>query len=177
LAIDNLNHLFANKLIAVHLPEIENISTYLSQSEWAKQTEQPKDQLTIRVTSFSYKKGIPRDPSENGGGFVFDCRGLPNPGRLAEYRTCSGLDQNVVEYLEQYDEVEAFQQNARSIVAISVKEYLQRKFNHLCINFGCTGGQHRSVYHAEKFSAWLQNNYPVNVVLIHNEKDNWKRNG
>ncbi|MDA3928371.1 MAG: phosphotransferase enzyme family protein [Prolixibacteraceae bacterium] len=174
-AIQNLNYLLNNKQLPIHLPEIERIIHTLQQSKWAKIIEIPSDKLTLRVSSFSYKKGIPDDPSDNGGGFAFDCRGLPNPGRLEEYKAYSGLDENVQTYLEKYDEVIKFQQNIRQLVEISLKEYIKRGFNHLCVNFGCTGGQHRSVYNAEKFATWAANNFPVNVVITHNEMNNWKR--
>lgn len=174
-AIHNLKHLFDNDHIEIDLPEIEKIVNYLSNSEWAESFRLNEDQLTVRITSFSYKKGIPDDPSENGGGFVFDCRGLPNPGRYPEYRASSGLDENVISYLENYDEVKTFQENIRKVVSTSLEEYLRRGFNHLCVNFGCTGGQHRSVYNAEKFAQWVENNYAVEVVLIHTEMKNWKK--
>jgi aminoglycoside/choline kinase family phosphotransferase len=175
-AIANLNSLLENQLVLPNLPEIKAIANRLALSKWAKKEEIPSEGLTIRITSFSYKKGIPFDPSENGGGFVFDCRGLPNPGRYEEYRSYSGHDKKVTDYLEQFSEVEEFQDNVRKVVKTSIDNYLKRGFNHLCINFGCTGGQHRSVYNAEKFAVWVQNNYAVNVVLIHTEKENWKRN-
>jgi aminoglycoside/choline kinase family phosphotransferase len=169
-AIGNLKYLLNKGYLKIELPEIFRIIDLLSASQWAKRVEIPKDKLTVRVTSFSYKKGIPEDPSENGGGFVFDCRGLPNPGRLKEYKQLTGLDQPVKTYLEQYKQVEIFQEKAREIVKISIDEYLERGFNHLTINFGCTGGQHRSVYHAENFALWVKNNFPVIVVLIHTEQ-------
>jgi len=175
-AIANLKMLFEQNLILPELPELNEISTRLSASKWNEKTEIPTEGLTIRVTSFSFKKGIPDDPSENGGGFVFDCRGLPNPGRYAEYKTFSGMDKKVTDYLEQFPEVAAFQECVRKTVQFSIDEYLKRGFNHLCVNFGCTGGQHRSVYNAEKFSQWVKNKFDVNVVLIHTEKENWKRN-
>jgi len=174
-AIKNLEFLVENNLLKIDLPEIKKIISYLIQSEWSKKFELTEDKLTIRVTSFSYKKGIPFDPSENGGGFVFDCRGLPNPGRLKEYQKLSGQDEPISNYLEQYEQVKIFQEHVRKIVEISIKEYLQRGFNHLTVSFGCTGGQHRSVYHAENFARWVGNNFPVRVVLIHTEKANWKQ--
>lgn len=174
-AIKNLSQLFIDKKRAIELPEIEAIVNYLSVSDLAKPYCIPTDKLTVRITSFSYKKGIPDDPSENGGGFAFDCRGLPNPGRYDEYRTFNGKDSKVQAYLEEYPQVLNFQENVREIVKISLEEYIKKGFNHLCVNFGCTGGQHRSVYNAEKFSEWVTNNFPVNVVLIHTEMMNWKK--
>jgi aminoglycoside/choline kinase family phosphotransferase len=170
-AIENLKYLLDKDLLKIELPEIFRIIDHLATSEWAKRFELSENQLTVRITSFSYKKGIPADPSENGGGFVFDCRGLPNPGRLKEYQDLTGLDRPVIDYLEQYIEVIAFQQKAREIVKISIDDYLTRGFNHLSVSFGCTGGQHRSVYHAENFARWVENNFPVKVVLIHTEKN------
>lgn len=174
-AISNLNHLFRHNLIAVNLPQIQKIVSSLSISKWAEPYVLDESILTINVTSFSYKKGIPDDLSENGGGFVFDCRGLPNPGRFKKYQSLSGLDNEVIEYFSQFPELDQFQKLVQQLLSISIKEYLQRGFNHLCVNFGCTGGQHRSVYNAEKFCAWIENNFPVKVVLIHKEKDNWKK--
>jgi aminoglycoside/choline kinase family phosphotransferase len=174
-AIKNLEYLTENKLLKIEFPEIKKIIKYLVQSEWSEKYNQPDNQLTVRIASFSYKKGIPADPSENGGGFVFDCRGLPNPGRLKEYQSLSGQDLPVSNYLEQYDQVKSFQEYVRKIVEISLKEYLSRGFNHLTVSFGCTGGQHRSVYNAENFARWVENNFPVRVVLLHTEKGNWKQ--
>ncbi len=173
-ASKNLSFLIKENLIKIDLPEIKAIINKLAESPLSQHNNLPENTLTIRVTSFSYKKGIPYDPSENGGGFVFDCRGLPNPGRYPEYKSFWGTDQVVIEFLDKYEEVAEFQRNVQEIVKISIKEYLSRGFNHLCINFGCTGGQHRSVYNAEKFAAWAVNNFPVNVVLLHTEKQ--KRN-
>lgn len=176
-AIHNLYKLFEKELLPLKLPTLQKIARELKQSEWAIPYEAQSGKLTIRITSFSYKKGIPDDPSENGGGFVFDCRGLPNPGRFPEYQAMSGQDKSVVAYLEQHPEVKAFQDHVRAVVKISLNEYLSRGFQHLCVNFGCTGGQHRSVYQAEQFAAWVKNNFPVEVVMIHTEQKNWKKDG
>jgi RNase adaptor protein for sRNA GlmZ degradation len=96
---------------------------------------------------------------------------------MKEYQELSGQDEPVIIYLEQYEQVKEFQEFVRKIVGISINDYLKRGFNHLTVSFGCTGGQHRSVYHAENFARWAENNFPVNVVLIHTEKENWKQNG
>jgi RNase adaptor protein for sRNA GlmZ degradation len=83
----------------------------------------------------------------------------------------------VIDYLEKFDEVKQFQESARKMTGLTVTEYLNRKFNHLCVSFGCTGGQHRSVYMAEKMAKWLENNFQVKVVLYHTEECNWRTNG
>lgn len=130
--------------------------------------------LHVRVTSFSYlNKGIPTDTSGNGGGFVFDCRILPNPGRKPEFAGLTGLDREVICFLENEEAVTHFLNNVKSIVQQAVNDYTSRKFNHLMVNFGCTGGRHRSVYCASQLSAWLQETFPdVRVTTFHNEQQN-----
>ncbi len=128
--------------------------------------------LTVTVTSFSFKQGLPDDPSGNGGGHIFDCRALPNPGRYPEYKTYTGKDRPVVEFLQRQPAVDTFLNNVKGIVAQSVDKYLERRFTSLMVSFGCTGGQHRSVYFAEQIASWLRNTYPmVNVLLHHREQD------
>ena len=128
--------------------------------------------LTIEIHSFSYKKGgIPKDNSGNGGGFCFDCRGILNPGRVEEYKLHTGCDIGVQEYLEKNTEMPKFLELVKSIVSINIDNYLSRGFEHLQINFGCTGGQHRSVYAAEKTAAFIREKYPdVTVKLTHDEQ-------
>lgn len=128
--------------------------------------------LTIEIHSFSYKKGgIPKDNSGNGGGFAFDCRGILNPGRVEEYKSQTGCDIGVQQYLETKTEMPAFLQLTQKIVSISIENYLSRGFEHLQINFGCTGGQHRSVYAAEKTAEFIRNHYPdAKVILQHDEQ-------
>lgn len=170
-ALENL-HIVMQKIdIPIQLPELYKVLNSLSESEVLKAIVSKETELTISVTSFSYKKGIPSDPSGNGGGFVFDCRALPNPGRLTEYQQLTGKDPEVISYLEAYPEVATFLDGTIILVDQSVKVYLERKFTHLTVQFGCTGGQHRSVYAAEKLSAHLRNNFPVKVVLRHREQD------
>ena len=128
--------------------------------------------LTVTVTSFSFKQGLPDDPSGNGGGHIFDCRALPNPGRYPEYKTYTGKDRPVIEFLQRQPAVDTFLNNVKGIVAQSVDKYLERRFTSLMVSFGCTGGQHRSVYFAEQIASWLRHTYPmVNVLLHHREQD------
>ena len=129
-------------------------------------------QLTVSVMSFSFKQGLPEDHSGNGGGHIFDCRALPNPGRYPEYKAYTGQDAPVIEFLRDKEPVAIFLDHALAIVSQSVDKYLERHFSHLSVAFGCTGGQHRSVYCAEQLAAALRSRYPdVNVVLHHREQD------
>ena len=127
--------------------------------------------LTVTVQSFSYKRGLPEDPTGNGGGHIFDCRALPNPGRYEQYRAYTGKDRPVIEFLEREPAVDTFLDHARAIVGQSVDKYLERRFTHLSVAFGCTGGQHRSVYCAERMAQWLRAQYPqVTVDVVHRER-------
>ena len=131
----------------------------------------PADRLTVQVQSFSYKRGLPDDTSGNGGGFVFDCRALPNPGRYEQYRAYTGKDRPVVEFLEKEPAVAQFLTNAKELVGQSIEKYMERRFTHLSVAFGCTGGQHRSVYCAEQLARWIGENWPdVAVDLSHRER-------
>jgi aminoglycoside/choline kinase family phosphotransferase len=176
-AIENINTLLDEKINQNLFPELRGVAAHLKKSQYSQRFENNADKLTIRITSFSYKKGYPADPSDNGGGFVFDCRGLPNPGRFDEYKNLNGLDKHVIDYLEQHTEVHEFKKNVEKIVSPTIENYLERGFKHLCVNFGCTGGKHRSVYNAEALAKKLQNKYPVKVVLVHNEYQNRELDG
>lgn len=127
--------------------------------------------LRVEVFSFSYKKGYPLDYSGNGGGFMFDCRGMHNPGRYEEYKLLTGLDAPVIEFLEERGEVQEFVKNAFDMVAPSIDTYVRRGFNNLQIGFGCTGGQHRSVYCAEHLAEEVATAFPeIEVVVEHRER-------
>lgn len=132
--------------------------------------------LIVKVSSFSYKDGIPQDNSGNGGGFVFDCRGILNPGRIESMKTLSGRDKEVKDYLEQQTQMSEFLNSIFDIVDISVEDYINRGFQSLVINFGCTGGQHRSVYAADAMARHLRNKFKVKIELKHivQERKDWK---
>ena len=126
--------------------------------------------LTVRITSFSFKRGLPEDPSGNGGGYVFDCRGTNNPGRYEEYKHLTGLDQPVIDFLERDGEILEFLSHVYPIVDKHVDTFLSRGFNSLCVSFGCTGGQHRSVYCAEHLARHLKDKFYVQIILTHREQ-------
>jgi RNase adaptor protein for sRNA GlmZ degradation len=123
----------------------------------------------VSVFSFSFHKGWPKDESGNGGGFVFDGRSLPNPGREERFKALTGRDAEVVEYLNAHESVLQFLAHAWSLVEASVAEYERRGFKSLMVSFGCTGGQHRSVYLAEQIAARLRALKGIEVVVHHRE--------
>jgi RNase adaptor protein for sRNA GlmZ degradation len=126
--------------------------------------------LTVRILSFSFHSPVqPKDSSGNGGGFVFDARGIPNPAREERYKPLTGKDQPVIEYLEQQESARKFLANVSSLVDASVANYQQRGFKHLMVSFGCTGGRHRSVYMAEQLARHLRNKNGVEVAVQHLE--------
>lgn len=170
-ALKNLETLLARNTIQAKLPELFKVLKAVTESEFLKSIAPVNDRLTVRVSSFSYKKGIPKDPSGNGGGFVFDCRAIHNPGKYAEYKHLTGKDPQVQQFLEEKSTMADFLEPVFKLVSHSVEVYSLRGFSHLCVSFGCTGGQHRSVYAAEKLAEYLKNNYPVEVVLQHVEQD------
>lgn len=136
--------------------------------------------LNINVRSFSYKRGIPKDSSDNGGGFVFDCRGILNPGRIQEFKTQTGRDKAVIDYLESETKIATFLEGAYTMVDLTVEDYLQRGFSNLEINFGCTGGQHRSVYSADAMAKHLQEKFlqiQIQVKHVVQEEKNWVNEG
>ena len=131
--------------------------------------------LVVHINSFSYKKSIPPDPGDNGGGFVFDCRAILNPGRIEEFKTQTGRDKGVKDFLEQQTKMPEYLNSVFDLVDISVEDYINRGFASLMVNFGCTGGQHRSVYAADSLARHLKNKFGVNVDLHHIEQEvkNW----
>ena len=161
--------------LPVQVPELEatfrRIAERWTPEEGARKTGPG---LTVWLSSFSYRSGYPSDRGEHGGGFVFDCRAIPNPGRHAEYADRTGQDEDVVAYIRRTSEAEAFWSNIRELVDAQVEEYLRRGFQSLSVSFGCTGGQHRSVYFAERLARHLRSTHPaVTVQVEHRERDRW----
>ena len=171
-ALNELNNLNESYPLTDY-PELQHIISQLSTLNSQLSTLNSQlSTLTVTVNSFSFKKGYPDDYSGNGGGFVFDCRALPNPGREPEFRNKTGRDWEVVEYLEAKPQTEVFLKHVKAIVGQSVDNYLERHFNNLMVSFGCTGGQHRSVFFAQTIADWLKATYPqVNVRLNHIEQN------
>jgi RNase adaptor protein for sRNA GlmZ degradation len=125
--------------------------------------------LTVQINSFSYKKGLPKDHSGNGGGFILDCRFLPNPGREEAYKTLTGNDKAVMDYFQQFSEMQWFIQHVVDMLRPVIANYQERGFTDLSVSFGCTGGQHRSVYCANVVYMFLKNEFDINVKLSHRE--------
>ncbi len=169
-AIRNVKWLLENSLVPDHIPELKRCLGHIcGLKDWAELPETGSSSLRISINSFSYSAGPPGDLTGNGGGFVFDCRALPNPGRLEEYSHLTGKDPEVAGYLRDKQEVERFMKGVSEMVSQSIETYLARGFTDLMVNFGCTGGRHRSVYCAERLNEFLKGREGVEIVLNHKE--------
>ena len=167
-AIENLR-----QLLQEPYPEYPYLCHVLKELTELKQftDDLQKRRLVVKVTSFAYKKGIPEDSSGNGGGFVFDCRAVNNPGKYDRYKPFTGLDEPVIRFLEDDGEITTFLEHVYGLVDASVKRYMERGFTNLSICFGCTGGQHRSVYSAQHLAEHLNQKFGVQVNLMHREQN------
>ena len=177
LALKNLQFFIKHERIGIGTPEFDRVLQLVVDDEMINQFIAPQADeatpLVVEINSFSYKKGIPEDSSENGGGFMFDMRGILNPGRFDDYKKLTGRDKPVQDFLDQRTKMGKYLNSVWDLIDITVEAYLQRGFSHLMINFGCTGGQHRSVFAAEQTARHLRNKYKVKVNLTHTNSENW----
>ena len=173
-ALNDLKWILENVNFSIQIPALLKVFENLLKAPKLKKfkdKEGRKSTLTVSINSFSYKHGIPDDPSGHGGGYVFDSRVITNPGRLEEYKNLTGKEKPVVDFLDQQGDVNEFLGNAFSLVDMSVDKYEKRNFSHLMVSFGCTGGQHRSVYCAERLREHLRESQSVQITLWHRELD------
>jgi aminoglycoside/choline kinase family phosphotransferase len=162
--------------LPLQLREIESAFRHIV-TEWGAMDEpEEASGLSVHLRSFSFRRGYPEDVSGHGGGFVFDCRALPNPGRELRFQHATGHDPGVIGFLEESDQTERFWVSVRDLTEAAVSDYVRRGFTSLTVAFGCTGGQHRSVYFAERMRQHLEGLFPqVRVRLHHREGPNWPR--
>jgi aminoglycoside/choline kinase family phosphotransferase len=168
-ALKNVRWLLHNVKLPVALPTLMEAFNSMLASEKLQGLASSAENLTVRVMSFSFHRGMPKDESGHGGGFVFDGRSLPNPGREERFKVLTGRDAPVIEYLNQQESVHQFMASVMSLVDASVNEYQRRGFKSLMVSFGCTGGQHRSVYLAEQLAKRLRGRNGIEVVMRHRE--------
>jgi aminoglycoside/choline kinase family phosphotransferase len=168
-ALKNLRWLAHNVTLPITLPALMDAFHGMLALEKLQALSSPESGLTVRIYSFSFHRQMPADEEGHGGGFVFDGRGLPNPGREERFRQLTGRDAPVIEYLEHQESVRHFLKSAEEMVDATVGSYQQRGFSSLMVSFGCTGGQHRSVYLAEQLAKHLRGHNGVQVVVRHIE--------
>jgi aminoglycoside/choline kinase family phosphotransferase len=171
-ALKNLRWLLHNVKLPIALPTLLDAFNSMLASEKLQALASDADNLVVRIFSFSFHRGLPKDDTGNGGGFVFDGRSLPNPGREERFKSLTGRDAPVIEYLNQQESVHQFFASVLSLVDASITEYQRRHFKNLMVSFGCTGGQHRSVYLAEQLAKRLRNRPGVEVAVHHRELEN-----
>lgn len=180
LALRNLRDFFQNQSLGIAVPEFKKVlDMCVSDEVIAQFTPTQADEntpLVVKVCSFSFRKQLPTDDSGNGGGFIFDCRGILNPGRVDSMKTQTGRDKEVKDFLERQTKMPEFLNSVFDIVDVTVEEYIKRGFESLMISFGCTGGQHRSVYAADAMARHLKNKFKVKIELNHwvQDEKNWQ---
>jgi aminoglycoside/choline kinase family phosphotransferase len=168
-ALKNLRWLLHNVTLPIALPTLMDAFNSMLGSEKLQNLAAHAENLVVRIFSFSFHRGWPKDETGNGGGFVFDGRSLPNPGREERFKALTGRDAPVIDYLNQQESVHQFMAGVLSLVDASLSEYQRRGFKNLMVSFGCTGGQHRSVYLAEQLAKRLRGRNGVEVVVRHRE--------
>lgn len=173
----NLQWLADHISLPIEMPELNKVLQHITHSkQWTPPVLMEPRKMTVTLMSFSYKKQLPQDPSPHGGGFIFDCRALPNPGRYPEYQCYTGKDTPVEHFFSDKPEMDNFLSHVDALVSQSVKTYMERGFKQLFVAFGCTGGQHRSVYCAEQIAKRLIQKFDIEVSLTHREHPDGKLN-
>jgi RNase adaptor protein for sRNA GlmZ degradation len=170
-AIRNLEYLLRTTELPIKVPALMDVFRNMVGSSKLRQYGEAELKLTVRIQSFSFRGGVPTDEKGHGGGYVFDCRALPNPGRHVQYAKLNGRDAEVVAFLQKEPEVARFLGHVQDLIGQSVENYQSRNFTDLLVAFGCTGGQHRSVYCAESLARHLREKYNANVEVRHRELD------
>jgi len=171
-ALRNLRWLLHHVELPIALPTLMDAFRSMLASEKLQGLASEAENLIVRVFSFSFHRGLPKDETGHGGGFVFDGRSIPNPGREERFKTLTGKDAPVIDYLNQQESVHQFLASVMSLVDASVGNYQRRGFKSLMVSFGCTGGQHRSVYLAEQLAKHLRGSNGVEVAVRHLELEN-----
>jgi len=164
----NIKWLLDNIQFEIELPHLFEALQLIANKEI---NTMEKKKLKVQINSFSYKRGIPVELEGNGGGHVFDCRALPNPGRQDGFKSLTGMDKEVINYLEEQQATKEFKEHSFFLVEQSIANYLERGFANLMVNFGCTGGQHRSVYFAQQLADYLKEKYEIEIDLRHREQE------
>ncbi|KAA3660948.1 MAG: phosphotransferase enzyme family protein [Calditrichaeota bacterium] len=170
-AIRNLERLLQTAKLPVELPALTEAWWKLVRSSFLRTLGNAKLKLRLRIQSFSFKRGIPVDETGHGGGFVFDCRALPNPGRYEQYKNLTGNDKPVIDFLKSEFVVDQFLLNITRLIDNSIQNYRERNFTDLMISFGCTGGQHRSVYCANTLAKILEKKFDIDISVRHREQE------
>ncbi len=168
-AVKNIEYLLHNSEMPVKVPELMRVFRRIAVSSYLRQFGDTNLRMAVRLQSFSFKNGLPDDEKGHGGGYIFDCRALPNPGRVKKYRAMTGKDPEIIKFLERENEVEKFIDNAYALIMQSVRNYQNRNFTDLMVSFGCTGGRHRSVYCAEEIKKRLEKIANIKIDLKHRE--------
>ncbi len=177
-ALKNLSAFLSDHPQIPAYPELRSLlekvtSREMQERYMTREISESETRLTIKVSSFSYKQGIPETGGPHGGGFVFDCRGILNPGRYEAYKHLTGNDDLVKQFLERETRMTEFLNHVHALVSINIEDYLSRGFDQLTISFGCTGGQHRSVYAANELASHLRARYNADVVVTHCNESRW----
>ncbi len=176
-ALGNLAHLLEAVALPIELPNLRALFTELVEKHRPPELPVARGSLSVNIMSFSYRNGYPVIDTSHGGGFVFDCRCIPNPGREERYKRLTGQDEPVKEYLSQRQEATDFYNHVYAICSQAIESYRSRGFNSLSIAFGCTGGQHRSIYFAERLTHDLGEVHGVFIQLHHSNLENLRNSG